>query len=121
MTFRFVARAVAAVCAVLFIVLFAFPTFYTPTYGVATDDNVDFMTRRASPMFAGMAVVLWAAATAPRSALRSSVALGGAVMFVGVAMTGAMSFAQGIAGPTILVAAAFECLAAGLLWATRKN
>jgi len=121
MTYTFVARALSVVFMVLFLVLFALPALYTLTYGVVADEGVQFMTRRAAPMFAGPAVILWVAATAPRSALRDGVSLGIVVIFLGIALTGTMAFFQGIAAPTILIAAIFECLAAATLWAVRKN
>ena len=121
MSFALAARIVAAVCVVLFVILTVFPSLYTPTYGVPADQGVQFMTRRASPMFLGTAVVLWAAARSPPTSLRDAVAFGVAVIFAGIAVTGVLAFVQGIAAPTVLVAAAFECLAAGVLVAVRKN
>ena len=121
MTYTFVARALSVVLFVLFVLLLVFPALYTPTYGVVADEGVQFMTRRAAPMFAGPAIILWVAATAPRSALRDAVSLGIVVIFVGIALTGVSAFSQGVAAPTVLIAAIFECLAAGALWAVRKN
>lgn len=121
MSFSVAARIIAAVCAVLAVVWIFFPTLYTPAYGVAADAGAQFMTRRAAPMFVGQVVILWVAASQPRSALRDAVALGVSVIFAGIAMTGIVAFAQGVAAPTILIAALFECLAAIVLWVTRKN
>ncbi len=121
MSFALAARILAVVCGVLFVLLAVFPALYAPTYGVAAGEGVQFMTRRASPLFAGFAIVLWAAAAAPRSGLRDAVALAVAVFFIAVAVTGILAFLQGVAAPTILVAAAFECLAGCVLWAVRKN
>jgi len=79
------------------------------------------MTRRASPLFLGFALVLWAAASAPRSALRDAIALAMAVTFVGVAFTGLSAWIAGTASWTILGAAIGECAIAAVLWFTRKN
>lgn len=121
MTFGFAARAVATVCAVLFVVFAVFPALYAPTYGVTADEGVQFMTRRAAPMFIGPAVILWCAASSPRTPLRDAVAAGVSLIFLGIAFTGVIAFVQGVAAPAILIAAAFECLAAGVLWMVRKN
>lgn len=121
MSFAFVARGVAGVCAALFVILCFFPASYAPTYGVAADGAVQFITRRASPMFIGLAVVLWAAASAPRSPLRDAVAGGVAVMWIAIAATGVLAWWQGVASPAILVAAGFECALAAAMWLARKN
>lgn len=121
MTFAFAARILAIVCAGLFVILAVFPQFYTPAYGVAAGDEVQFMARRASPMFLGVAVILWIVAKAPHSNLREGVTLGVVVIFLGVAITGCLAFINGVATPTILIAAAFECLGACVIWAMRKN
>ncbi len=121
MTFKPVARGVALVCAVLFVVLAFVPQAYAPTYGVVADEGVQFLTRRASPMFIAPAIILWLAASAPRSGLRDGVVIGVALMWVGVALTGVVAWMQGIASPLILLAAALECTLAALVWAARKN
>lgn len=121
MSFALVARGVAVVCAVLFVILCFFPASYAPTYGVAADEAAQFITRRASPMFIAVAVVLWAAASAQRSALRDAIAGGVAVTFVAIAATGILAWGQGVASAAILVAAALECAMAAALWLTRKN
>jgi hypothetical protein len=79
------------------------------------------MTRRAAPMFLAAMIILWAASSAPRSALRDAVALGVAAMFTGVCITGLIALMQGIATPMILMAALGEALIAVLLLSTRKN
>lgn len=121
MTFLITARLVAIVFAVLFAILCFVPAAYAPTYGVAADEAVQFITRRASPMFIGPAIILWVAASAPRSLLRDAVAVGVALTCVGIAATGVLAWAQGIASPAILIAAVLECVMAAALLLTRKN
>ena len=121
MTFQLVARLVVLVCAVLFVIFLFAPQTYSPLYGVETNQSALFMTRRAAPMFLAPMIILWAASSAPRSALRDAVALAVAVMFAGVGVTGVMAWMQGIASPMILLAAAGEALIAVLLLSTRKN
>lgn len=121
MTFKLVARVIAAVFAVLFVVLCFFPASYAPTYGVAANEGVQFLTRRASPMFIGPAIILWIAASADRSPLRDGIVLGFALMCIGIAATGLVAWAQGIAAPLILAAAAAECGMVAALWLAWKN
>lgn len=121
MTFKLAARIVAAILGVLFIILAVFPAVYMPTYGVAADEGVQFMARRAAPMFLAPAVILWAAANAPRGGLRDVIAWSVGITLFGVAGTGILAFAQAIASPVIILAAAGECLMGAALIATRKN
>jgi len=121
MTFQLAARLVVLVCAVLFVIFLCAPHAYSPLYGVETNQSAQFMTRRAAPMFLAPMFILWAASSAPRSGLRDAVALGVAVMFAGVCVTGVAAWMQGIASPMILWAAAGEAVIAALLLSTRKN
>ncbi|AKS45854.1 hypothetical protein SAMN05444287_0956 [Octadecabacter temperatus] len=121
MTFQLTARLVVLVCAILFVIFLFAPQAYSPLYGVETNQSAQFMTRRAAPMFLAPVIVLWAASSAAHSKLREAVALGFAVMFAGVAMTGVLAWMQGTAAPMILLAAAGEVLIAALLLGTRKN
>ncbi len=121
MTFQLSARLIAVILTGLFVLLCFVPQAYAPTYGVGASDGVQFITRRASPMFIGLAIILWIASTAPRTALRDAVALGVAATFLGIAVTGVIAWIQGIASPMILAAAVLECCIAALVWVTRKN
>lgn len=121
MTFKNIARLIALISIGLFLFLGFFPQAYAPTYGVAADEGVQFLTRRAAPMFVAPAIILWVASTSPRGALRDAVASGVALTWLGVAISGVVAFSQGIANPMILAAAAVECVMAVLLWTTRKN
>lgn len=48
-------------------ILLISPPSYVSLYGVVADDGAIFMVRRASPMFAGLAVLLWLAKDAEPS------------------------------------------------------
>lgn len=121
MSFAFAARAIALIFIVLFGILFFVPGAYAPTYSVDADAGVQFLTRRAAPMFIGPAVISWAAAGSARTALRDAVAGGVAVMCLGIAASGVLAWTQGAASPSILIAAVLECAMAAVLWGTRKN
>jgi hypothetical protein len=121
MSFALVARTVAAICTVLFVIFLLFPATYAPTYGVAADQGALFITRRAAPMFIAPIVILWLAARLPDSPLRRAVATGFTLTFVGIAATGIAAFLAGTASAAILMAALGESLIAAALWLTRKN
>lgn len=118
--FRIISILVAAVCLVLFALLLFAPTSYVGSYGVASDTEVAFMVRRASPMFLGFAVMLWCARNAGPSPLRNALAFGISVAFSGVALTGVFEFSRGGANNMILIAAAGELLIAALFLRTTK-
>lgn len=121
MKYELTARFIALVCFILCALLLVLPWAYTPTYGVPADTDVQFMTRRAAPLFLVPAGVLWVVATEPHSPLRDRLTLWVMAAFMGTAATGLVAFAQGVASWTILVAAVLECAMAAVLWVTRKN
>ena len=112
--FRFAAIFTAAVSAVLFGIFLVFPDSYPGTYGVATNPAAEFVTRRASGMFLGLAVLLWMGRNAPDSPLRRAVCYGLFATFAGIAATGSYEYARGFASVAILVAACGELVIAGL-------
>lgn len=116
--FRFVAMFVAVVCLVLFFLLLGWPGSYTATYGVDGDTGASFMARRASPMFLGLAVMLWMVRDAGAGPSRRAIGLGVAITFVGIAATGLFEYARGVANPAIVVAAVAEVLIAAAFWRT---
>jgi hypothetical protein len=115
MNFSLIARIVAAVCMVLFALFCFVPQLYAPTYGVEADAGAVFITRRASPMFFGLALILWVTSSEPVSRLRDMVVIATAVIFAGVATTGLLAYLSGQANQTILVAALAEGVLASLL------
>jgi len=119
--FRLAATLVAIICAILFVTLLLFPASYMGIYGVTATDAAAFISRRASPLLLGFAVLMWFARdlrlTPGREAIRLSVIVG----FAGIAATGIAEFFIGNASWTILVAAAGELLIAAIfLWGIRK-
>ncbi len=116
--FRYVATFVAVVCLVLFGLLMGWPGSYTGTYGVAGDAGATFMARRASPMFLGLAVMLWMVRDAGAGPSRRAIGLGIAVMFAGIAATGLFEYARGVANHAIVVAAVAEIAIAAAFWRT---
>uniref|UniRef100_UPI0040470FDC hypothetical protein n=1 Tax=Yoonia sp. TaxID=2212373 RepID=UPI0040470FDC len=81
--FRIVAMSVALVCALLFVLLLVLPATYVGTYGIVSGTGSDFMARRASPMFAGFAILLWLARGAERSDLRDAICWAMIITFAG--------------------------------------
>lgn len=110
--FRVVSILTAVVCASLFVLLLVSPASYVVTYGMADDAGAEFMVRRASPMFAGFAVILWLCRGVAASPVRTAVSMGVAVSFAGIAATGVFAYFTQGANEVILAAAAGEVLIA---------
>ena len=106
--FRIVAMSVALVCALLFVLLLVLPATYVGTYGIVSGTGSDFMTRRASPMFAGFAILLWLARGAERSDLRDAICWALIITFAGIGALSVFEYWRGIADARILVAAVAE-------------
>lgn len=95
-------------CLALFLLLVSSGGYYAETYGVTGDAGAVFISRRASPMFLGLAALLWMARDLPRGPGRDAICIGMAVMWAGIAVTGVYEFATGVAKPAILLAAVAE-------------
>lgn len=98
----------ALFCLILFILLLTNGGIYVETYGVAADGGARFVARRAAPMFAGLAVLLWLVRDLPKGTLRDAVCSAMAVMWAGIACTGIYEYFMGVAAATILLAAVAE-------------
>lgn len=121
MSFRTAASLLALVCLVLFLVLLVVPKSYVGVYGIAGDEGVAFLGRRASPMFLGLAVMLWLGRSAKPSPLRTAIIAGVATLFAGIAVTGAAEYLFGAASPSILLAACAEIAIAVVLLGTIRR
>lgn len=121
MSFRLAAVITSAVCLVLFLLLLISPAIYVGTYGVSADASELFMVRRASPMFAGLAVMLWLGRNAESSPLREALCYGLVVTFAGIGVTGIAAYLGGHASAIILLAAAGEFVLAGLFVAASRG
>ena len=119
--FRLVALASAVICLILFVLFVFSPATYLNTYGVVGDAGGEFMVRRASPMFAGLALLLWRVRDAEASPLRDAICAAMIVIFGGIAVSGIIAYATGAAGGLILVAAAGEALVAGGFAVARRT
>lgn len=119
--FRFAAIGTAAICFALFVVFLISPGFYVEVYGVAENRGADFLGRRASTMFLGIAVILWRVRNEPPSSVRQAISYGTAVMFAGIAFTGLFEFGRGNANFNIVVAAVGEMLIAFVFLVAAKR
>lgn len=111
--FRLVCSLSAVVCLVLFVIFLIFPGSYMAGYGVAADNGGEFLGRRASPLFLGLAIVLWMLRDHLDATVQKAVCWSMITAFTGVALTGASSFATGVASQTILLASVGELVIAG--------
>ena len=99
----------------MFLVLCFFPKAYLAGYGIEQTDSAAFITRRASPMFLGLAYMTWAIRDMAPSAGRKVVTDGAALLLIGIAVTGLYSLSIGAVGPSILVGAGVELACAAAL------
>ena len=118
--FRWVALLNAVICLALFPLLLLSPGSYVEAYGVAADPGADFLGRRASPMFLGLAVLFWMIRDAPPGPARRAVAWGVALMWVGIGLTGIYEFIRDTASSYTVVAAVIEAVLAGMLVAADR-
>jgi hypothetical protein len=114
-SFRLTCSLLALVWFVLFAVLCIAPSLYAPTYGIEASEGVQFITRRASPMFLGFAILLWVLRDEAPSRLRDMVVIAMVAAFIGISLTGLYDFVRGYASQTIAIAALIETLMAVVL------
>lgn len=111
----------AIFCLALFLLLLTSGGFYARTYGVTADLGAVFISRRASPMFLGLAVVLWMARDLPQGTARDAICIGMAVTWAGIAVTGLYDYATGVARFPIALAAVAETGLALAFLAVRRS
>ena len=110
--FRMVCSLTAVVALALFGLLLILPGHYTAGYGVAADVGGIFMGRRASPMFLGLAILLWMVRDEVEPNIQRAISLSMIALFAGIAFTGIWSFASGLGNMANLLAAFCERLIA---------
>lgn len=110
----------ALVCLILFGFLLTHGGVYVQTYGVTPDDGARFVARRAAPMFAGLAVLLWLARDLPKGTARDAICSAMAVIWAGIACTGIYEYVVGVATAPILLAAVAELGIALAFMAVRR-
>ena len=108
MSYRLVIWANGLLFIGLFLVLCFVPWVYLTGYGVSTNDSAEFITRRASPLFLGLAYMMWAIRDLEPSPARRAITDGTALLMVVFAVTGLYSLATGAVGPKILIGVAVE-------------
>ncbi|WP_019955081.1 hypothetical protein [Yoonia vestfoldensis] len=119
--FRIAAGVTAVVFLVLFVILLVAGRAYVTTYGVAPSDGADFLARRAAPLFAGLAVMLWLLRGLPVGTARDGVCYGLATVWFGIAATGVYEFTMGQAEATILIAATAEVIGGAVFVLVRRR
>lgn len=108
--FRIAAVITSVIFVALCVILLVAGRAYVTTYGVAPSEGATFLARRAAPLFAGLAVMLWLLRDLPVGTARDGLCYGLAVIWFGIAATGVYEFSTGQAGPAILIAAAAEVI-----------
>ena len=120
--FRLACSLTALVCAVLFLIFLIVPGHYIAGYRVEADASGVFLGRRASPLFLGLALLLWMVRDQFDPVLQRAVCWSMIAVFAGIALTGVAAFVTGVAGQIILLAAVGELVIAGaFFWAMRRS
>ncbi|MFN3663096.1 hypothetical protein [Yoonia sp.] len=108
--FRRSASVTALGCLALCGMLFVNGGQYAATFGIAPDQGAGFVARRAAPVFAGLAVMLWLLRDLPKGSARDGLCIGMVVLWWGIAASGIAEYVTGQAGSTILIAAMVEVI-----------
>lgn len=121
MSYRLAIFLNGALFAGLFLLLCFAPKVYLAGYGIAQTDSAVFITRRASPMFLGLAYMMWSVRGMAVSRARQVITDGSALLLLGIAATGLFSLTTGAVGPHILVGAFVEITFAAALLSVRSK
>ncbi len=106
--YKILFRIAAAVVGLIGCVLLVAPKLYLGLYAITYDASMDFPSQRFAPVLIGVAGMLSVLSSQPPSPVLSRICLIAAFVLFAVALTGAYHFAQGVAGVSVLVAAASE-------------
>lgn len=119
--FKTLCIILAVFCAVFTVLFFGFPSAYVATYDVSPTPSSDFMAKRSAPILLGLGVLVWLLRDTQDVAVQKAVCYGAATIFFGIAVTGTLSYVQGIAGGMILLAALSEVAVGAYLFAFGRS
>ena len=117
MTFSFLARLTAFVCAALTLALLFAPGLLLTIFSVDATAEAAFVARRTAMLFAGYAVLAFMLSATSDPKVQRAFSMAIALSMTGLAMLGLAEFMRGFAGPGIFVAIvteAFFAVAYGL-------
>ena len=121
MPFEKIATLVAALFAILAESFFVFPDLITAAWGLRLEGDGAFMGQRLAAYFAGGAVMLFLARSAPPSPARRAIAGGVAVSLYTVAVVGVLALVRGEVAGGILLAIAVEVVFGTVLLITGRS
>jgi len=107
-TYRNLSLATSAVGTALFVVLLLYPTAIYWLFDVAENDSANFMLRRTSLLFAGLAVTAWLSRNALNSDSRQAICTGLSFSLLALAALGMLEHFSNAAGRGIWVAIVVE-------------
>jgi hypothetical protein len=114
--YRNLSTVTAGLSLALFACLLFVPGAIFMLFGMQGAESAEIMSRRASMLFLGLAVICWLTRNAEDSVARRAVSAGLAVAMLGLAGTGLFELGRGAVGPGVLLAVAAE-VAIGSLYA----
>ena len=107
-TFAILCTAAGTLYAALALVLYAFPGIVYWLFDMVPHVSADTMSGRAAALFAGLAILTVLARDEPTSRLRRKFCIASAAIMIGLAIVGAIDFAQARVGAGIAVAIMVE-------------
>jgi hypothetical protein len=123
--YRNASIATAALSLCLFVCLLLFPGAIFALFGMEGTESAEIMSRRASMLFMGFAVICWSARNAEDSASRRAVSAGLATAMLGLAGTGLFELGRGAVGlgvlPAVVAEVTLGSLYARAWFASRAN
>ncbi len=114
--YRNLSTATAGLSLALFGCLLFAPGLIFLLFGMPGGESAEIMSRRASMLFLGFAIICWLARNAEDSVLRQALSAGLSAAMLGLAGTGLFELVRGAVGPGVLLAVAAE-VAIGSIYA----
>jgi hypothetical protein len=106
--YRNLSTVTAGLSLVLFVCLLFVPGVIFLLFGMPGAESAEIMSRRASMLFLGFALICWLARNVEDSVARQAISAGLAVAMLGLAGTGLFELGRGAVGPGVLLAVAAE-------------
>ncbi|MBB5721572.1 hypothetical protein FHS72_001184 [Loktanella ponticola] len=116
MTFRIACTAAAVLLAGLFVIMLVSAQSYAGRYGVFSGVGGDFLGRRASPAFLGLAMLLWLLRDHGDVQVQRAVCYSAIAVFGGIAVTGFWAYFDGTASGRVAVIALLDAAAAAVFY-----
>ena len=122
--FNSINKFTAFIALLLFTVLLLCPSILFMLFGIENNSSASFISRRASMLFLGLAVLLWSSRHAENSETRQTICLSMVISMFALALLGLFELVFGQAELGILLAVSTEVLIATLylkIWLDNRH